>query len=811
MPSPGDLFLDLEGDPYALDGGLEYLFGLVEVVGGEEKYHAFWGHTRAEEADAFRAAVDLIVARRREYPDMHVYHYASYEQTAFRRLMGAHGTREDEVDDMLRGEVFVDLYRVVRQAVRVSTESYSLKQIENLYSTRPPGAVLDGGSSIIAYETYLAEGNPVVLDEIAEYNREDCVTLVGLQAWLEAQRIDAEAKFGPIERPVPPEIPAADDELSERAALGARLLDGVRDEPADRSDDEHGRYVLAHLLEWHRREAKPQWWQFFKRKNAYEADDFVNDPECIGGLELDCVLGPDKRSTVYRMRFEPQDHKFSIGSEPVDPATGKPAGVIVAIDETGTLELKRGCQRDRDPLPCALMPAGPWPTGAQRAAIGDVATWVADNAMSGPGPYQAVRDLLTRRPPRVPVDVADVELGTTGDGALEAAVRLAVALDGGTLAVQGPPGAGKTYTGAHMIVALLDAGRRVGITATTHGAITNLLDKVMEVAAETGVTLRAMQKADDHQATKVAGVAIVNDPAAIERAFAAGTIDIAAGTSWLWARPGMREMLDVLVIDEAGQMSLADVTAVGTAAHNIVLLGDPQQLAQVSQGSHPDGAEVSALQHFLGTDVTMPADRGLFLDRTWRMHPSVTAYISEIAYEGRLESAPGRDRQLVDRHAGVWFVPVHHETDRTSSPAEADAVGALVDELVGTDWTDETGHTRPLELRDVIIVAPYNAHVAELRKRLPAGARVGTVDKFQGQEGAVAIYSTASSSAEVAPRGMDFLYDLHRLNVAVSRARARAYIVASPELLRVLCHTPKQLRLANALCRYVEYATMQAG
>jgi predicted RecB family nuclease len=802
-PSPGDLFLDLEGDPYALDGGLEYLFGLVEVVDGERKYHEFWAHNRHDERVAFEGAVDLIETRRREHPRMHVYHYAPYEQTAFRRLMGAHGTREDEIDNFLRGGIFVDLFRVVRQAVRVSTESYSLKQIEKLYFTRPPGEVMDAGSSIITYERFLADHDTKLLEEIALYNRDDCESLVGLQEWLEARRVEAERQFGPIPRTAAPEL-AEEGEVDDLDVLAARLLVNVPDEPAERSDEEHGRYLLAHLLKWHGREAKPAWWRYFERL-GYEPQETVADSECIGGLELVEEIGPVKKSTLYRMRFEPQEHKFSAGSEVIDPATGGGA-TIVTIDERGTLELKRGNKQAGDPLPRALIPGGPLNNEAQRVAIGEIGAWVADHGLDTAGPYQAMRDLLLRRPPRYSGAVPKAPLRTADEHALDTARRIALALDGGCLAIQGPPGAGKTYTGARMIVALLKEGKRVGITATTHSAIGNLMSAVVDAAAEVGVVVNGMQRTEADQSAAPPGVEYGKKSKKVEAALLDGKVQLVAGTPWLWARPGLRESVDVLFIDEAGQMSLADAAPVGTAARNLVLLGDPQQLAQVSQGSHPDGAEASALEHLLGDHDTIPADRGIFLDLTWRMHPSVCAYVSEIAYEDRLESAPGLERQLVDGSAGLWFVPVHHEGDTTRSEAEAEAVAELIDQLLGTAWTDHEGRTRPLALDDIIVIAPYNRHVAMIKAQTPDGTRVGTVDKFQGREGAVAIYSMASSSAEDAPRGMNFLYDLNRLNVAVSRARSRAYIVASPELLRVLCHTPEQLYLANALCRYAQVA-----
>jgi hypothetical protein len=256
-------------------------------------------------------------------------------------------------------------------------------------------------------------------------------------------------------------------------------------------------------------------------------------------------------------------------------------------------------------------------------------------------------------------------------------------------------------------------------------------------------------------------------------------------------------------------MSLADVLAVSTSARNLILLGDPQQLAQPSTGTHPDGAGASALEHLLDGQATIPAELGLFLDTTWRMHPAVCRFVSDVAYDGRLESEPDCARQAVDGGAGLWWVPVDHDGDRTRAPAEAEAVLRLVKGLVGTTWRDRDGVERALEPADVLVVAPYNAHVHELRLHVPDGVPVGTVDKFQGREGAVAIYAMASSSVEDAPRGMTFLYDLHRLNVAASRARARAYVVASPALLRVVCHTPAQVRLANALCRFVELADEQ--
>jgi uncharacterized protein len=244
-----------------------------------------------------------------------------------------------------------------------------------------------------------------------------------------------------------------------------------------------------------------------------------------------------------------------------------------------------------------------------------------------------------------------------------------------------------------------------------------------------------------------------------------------------------------------------------------VLLGDPNQLPQVSQGTHPDGAGVSALEHVLGTRQTLPETEGLFLETTWRLHPEVCGYISEVFYDGLLKPNASNERQVVDGQqpfagAGLRHVTVDHTKNTSRSSEEAASVAQAVEQLLGRPWTDAKARTRPITLNDILVVAPYNAQVGEISRRLRdqfgEGARVGTVDKFQGQEAAVVLYSMTTSSPEDAPRGMGFLYSGNRLNVAISRARAMAVLVCTPDLLSVHCRTPEEMRLANALCRFEE-------
>ena len=860
-PRPGDLFFDIEGDPFALDDGVDYLFGILEPgmrgpdgdpagedpagedpagedpAGEEPAFHAFWAVdengqvTHESEKRAFEQTIDLMMDRLARDPEIHIYHYAPYETTAAGRLMGRHGTRELEVDRLLRGRVFVDLYRAVRQGLRASVESYSIKKLEPLYGLTREENLRDAGSSIVAFEAWLAEaetgaagarlpGTNETLRSIEAYNRDDCVSNWRLRDWLEERRPELARQIGePLSRPGPA-VPEAAEALSEHlahvAAISERLCRGVPDVAADRTPAQQASWLLAQLLSWHRREEKAFWWRFFHLMNDLTDEERVVEREPIGGLELVECLGPVARSTVYRYRFPEQEHAIDAGTEVCDPATGRSPGSVVALDAAaGTLDLRRGQATD-GPHPTSLVPSGHVATASLRDSLLRVGEWVADHGIDGPGEYQAARELLLRRAPRTGGGVAGGGVGEAlcrpDEEALDAALRIAPSLAGSCLAVQGPPGSGKTYLGAAAIVELVLHGRVVGVTANSHKVIGHLLDEVAERAAERGVKVRIGQKPDVSGCCTSDAAVPLGSNAALLNAIEAGELDVVGGTAWVWSRPEFADRLDTLVVDEAGQLSLANAVAISPAARNLVLLGDPQQLDQPLQGTHPPGAEASALGHVLGKDSTMPAHRGLFLEHTRRLHPDLCRFTSEAFYEGRLESAAGLEVQDLEAPGrisgtGVRFVPASHVGNASESPEEAELVAGLVRSLVegGATWTDKAGVRRPLTWNDVLIVAPYNAQVAQIERRLPA-ARVGTVDKFQGQEAPVSIYSMTTSGPEEAPRGMDFLYSLNRLNVATSRARCLAAVVASPALICVRARTPRQMRLANALCRFVELA-----
>ena len=822
-PSRLDVFFDIEADPWAVDDGLEYLFGWVEIVEGEPRYEAIWAHDRAGEKAMFERFVDLVLDRLERDPSMHVYHYGGYESGALKRLMQRHATREDEVDRLLRGRALVNLYdHVLRSAIRASVESYSIKKIEKFYLPEREGGITDAGFSVVEYERWMETGDWAILDAIAAYNRDDCVSAWGLRDWLEARRIEAEPLYpdGVVPRPEPVDGEAPPDLAAAQAETRARedaLREGVPADRADRDEEQQGRWLLAGLLDWHRREAKPQWWDHFRLMEA-TVDDLIADGSALGGLEFVEDLGPMKKSRVYRYQFDPsQETKLHVGKSPIDPATGEGAGEIVGFDPLrGTIDLKRSPGR---PHPRGLIPSKPYGPEPMRGALGRMADSVISRGLTGPGPYRAARDLVLRRPPRATLQPEGAPLVHPDETPLDAARRLVVALDSSVLPIQGPPGTGKTYTGARMALAAVERGQRVGVVAQSHRVIANFLDAVANAAHEAGDSVRIVQLAGEAEdASPHEDVARVSSNEKVTAGLASGEFQVVGGTSWLWARDDMAEAVDVLFVDEAGQLSLATVCSVAASARSLVLLGDPNQLPQVSQGTHPEGAEASALEHLLDGARTIAPDRGLFLDTTYRLHPAVNAFVSDAFYEGRLESEAANATQDLAAGPpvggeGVRFVGLPHAGGRNRSPEEAEWVVAAIGALRGREWTDRKGRRRLLDVPDVLVVAPYNAQVAEIaglaQQRLGVLPNVGTVDKFQGREAPVAIYSMTTSSPEDAPRDLEFLYSGNRLNVAISRARGLAVLVASPDLLHVACRTPEQMRLVNAFCRYIEIAAEQ--
>ncbi|HET7544378.1 MAG TPA: TM0106 family RecB-like putative nuclease [Polyangiaceae bacterium] len=817
-PTPGDLFLDLEGDPFVQGRGLEYLFGLLcadeiehstssGAARGAPRYRAYWSKTEAEEKRAFEAVIDRIVAGRAACAELHVYHFGHREADALKTLSCRHRTRESQVDQLLREHVLVDLHGIVKRSVRASVESYTLKQLEGLYDFER-SAELRAAARAMQLFGWLLEsgegeaGEAELRATIERYNQDDCLSTQRLRDWLEARRGEFEGKTGRIlGRPESPKPAPAEEPRSESEELARRLLERLPEDPAHDTREQAAERLLVGLLEWHWRESKQTWWEYYRALELAPKERF-EDRAVLSGLRFVGIVGSEKKSSICRYEFPEQEHALKVGSQAHDPDSEKGAGEVLALGDDFVL-LKRGPTMTAHPS--ALISGVPIPTRGHAARL----LALGRELLTGGESFRAARELLLRNPPRCG-QKPQSPLVLPGEDTVLAIQRLALSLDHSVLAIQGPPGSGKTHRAAEMIAALVRAGKRVGVTSNSHRVIKAVLAK----AAERAPTLRILHIDDADSAEDAQAPFEFNkDYPRIRARLDARQLDVVGGTSWAWTTDRLEHSVDVLVVDEAGQMSLANVLAVSSAADSLVLFGDPAQLDQPQKGSHPPGVEASALEHLLGDALTMPADRGVFLPETRRLSPAICAFTSRVFYDGRLTPIAGLEQQRIEgpapfRGSGLRFVPCVHRGNTNQADEEVACVYEIIATLLRhpTRFVDGKGETRALSARDILVVAPYNAQVIALRSRLGSDVQVGTVDKFQGAEAPIVVYSMTSSSAEDAPRGLEFLYSLNRLNVATSRAQALVILVANPTLSRVRCMTPRHMQLVNALCAFLELA-----
>jgi uncharacterized protein len=806
MPAPaeGDIYFDMEGNPLE-EGGLEYLFGLYFFDGGEPVFKPFWAHSRTEEKNAFEMFIDFVVARLKKWPGAHVYHYAPYEPTALKRLMSYHGTREQEVDDLLRGHKLVDLYAVVREGIRVGEPSYSIKYIEHFYSGARAGNVINAGASIVFYEKWKATQDDALLEAIEDYNRDDVVSTFELREWLRSIQSSDALGVVVVAEPVKVEKPKSANILRAEAQMAAYKVQLMDVLPVDRlawSDKNRVSELLFQMLDFQRRADKPVWWALFARQDAME-DELIEDMEVVACLRAIKSHGVNLSEGRHFFTYPEQEFKLKTGSSCCVVSTLKDVEAVV-IDEDKHQVSFIWNGKDELGEEISLTSGRPIPTYGIQSAY----RRFVDAHLAGTGRFQAGVEFLSRALPRVIGHEPGAPLVRLGESLLVATQRVVFGLDGSYLFVQGPPGAGKTYTGSHVIVELLKAGKRVAVASNSHKAINNLLDAVEKVAVEVGFQFNGAKKSSGaEQRLNGKFIEDISESNAIAERVA--YFNLVAGTAFLLASAGFEQQFDYLFVDEAGQVSVHNLMAMSTCATNLVLLGDQMQLGQPIQGVHPGESGKSALDYLLNGESTIAPELGIFLKDTWRMHPDVCQFISDAVYDGRLEAEPkNANKRLVlkaDAHpalfpTGVKFLPVEHDGCSQRSDVEAQVVKDLFDSLLSQCYEDRDGKSHVMSLENILVVAPYNQQVNLLKRVLPEGARVGTVDKFQGQEAEAVLVSMTTSSGQYLPRDIEFLYSKNRLNVAVSRARCLAVVVANPLLLEVDCKTPEQMALVNTLC-----------
>jgi uncharacterized protein len=818
-----DVFFDMEGYPL-VPGGLEYLFGasVVNAKTGALDFSDWWAHNRDEEKVAFEQFIDWVHKRWKENPGMHIYHYAAYEVSAVSRLSTRHDTRQDEVDDLLRASVFVDLYKTVRHGLRIGEDGYSIKKVEHLYREKRSTDVATAIESIVQYANWMESKQSAdwkvsaIIKGIRDYNEDDCKSTAELLQWIRkvatehnitpSHAVVAASSATPEEKELPPEV-IARHETIEKLRKETDMLSGT----------------LADLLDFHRREQKPMWWRMFDRAEA-TAEELTDDSGCIQGVEAVGSPVPEKRSQIQEYCFDPsQECKLA--------ADGKTKVMfthnidvkleLVAIDlSTGTLKIKTGNQSLSDKF------GGSFPQHGSLIQYEHVPAESIQVALTGVGIKHLSKELHTPIAALLERTAPADTLQEINEITVDAGIRVTGSMSGGCLVVQGPPGTGKTYTAAHVINALIAAGKKVGVASNSHKAVINLLISCGDAVREKGGTLQGIKVGGDNEGPLFTDNPSFQHVEGNKNAHTAYSNGVIGGTAWLFTLPEWEGVLDFLFIDEAGQVSLANAVAMARSAKNIVLLGDQMQLEQPIQGTHPGDAGLSSLQYALKDlkisqadlpifHAVVPPDYGLFLGESRRMHPSVCNFISESIYEGRLGSHPDCVKQKiaisptttshVTKEHGIVFSGVEHDGNIQQSDEEVAQVKAIYNELLGRPYTAMDGTTKPLELKDFLFIAPYNAQVRALQATLPEGARVGSVDKFQGQEAPVCILSLCSSYGEYGTRGLAFILDRNRINVAISRAQCLAVVIADPRIASAAVSSIDEMRLLNMFCKLADY------
>lgn len=832
-PDQGDIFFDFEGDPLyqePVDGswGLEYLFGVIEHDTGEPVFRPFWAHSRAGERQAFLDFIAYVQERRARFPQMKIYHYAAYEKSALRRLSQVHIAGEDEVDQWLRENLLVDLYETVRNSLVVSTRSYSIKKLEPLYMGEHlrSGDVTDAGASVVAYAHYMqavAAGDaPLaeqVLKSIADYNEYDCLSTLRLRDWL--------LSLPNVQPRTLPDMPPEQqpDNAYEPSAEEVRLQDYLAALPAGvaLSDDDKAIAMVAAATGYNRREKKQFWWEHFDRLSAPMEDwSEVRGVFSVSSAEVleDWHKATERARTFTRITklygtlaegslYSPGAAVFTMFAAPLpegmetDDAALRGGAFNATIVELGEgwvsiAEKSSGKIPPYGSFPVALTPDKPIPTKSIDDALAEIAQQVG--SMVPRLPASAGIDILRRIPPRLKSLPAPAEpQQVNGDlQVYPAVVQTLKDLDNSYLAVQGPPGTGKTYVASHVIRELIEHGWKIGVVAQSHAVVENVLNK----AIAAGVDPELVAKEVKH---KNPVPWLGRDKDAVSQLLDSSTGALIGGTAWtLTGSTVPAGSLDLLVIDEAGQFSLANTLAVSRAARNLLLLGDPQQLPQVTQGSHPQPIDESALGWLSHGLPVLPRELGYFLGTSWRMHPALCAKVSALSYDHQLFSADAAGtRSLEQNTPGVETSFVEHRGNTVSSVEEAHEVVRLVRAHLGTLWHPGGGaEPRALRQEDVLVVAAYNAQVNLVREVLQEQGleevKVGTVDKFQGQEAPLVLVTMACSSAADASRGIDFLLNRNRINVAISRGQWKAMIVRSERLTDFLPSSPAALSQLGA-------------
>ena len=802
-PSECDLFFDLESVPYYVypKDGLEYLFGIYYVENNKTKFEAFWAHNEKEEKENLIKFFEFTKNHFKKYPKAKIYHYAKYEKTALARLTSKYRDNEKDLVHYLNLNKFVDLLFIVKQAIQVSEKGYSLKDIEKFYEFVRTGDVQKANVSGDYYSEYIETKEQRLLDEIESYNKQDCHSTYELRSWLIKIRPGQASWFVP-----------AKNEMEDRE-FEKQMDENFNKLSKFKAEDKNIKQIITDLLGFFRREAKPQWREYYDRQYLTN-DDLVQDLEAIGDLKIKGTPYAEDRSKVYTYTFDEQDYKlkegtrvtvFNNSSNPEETETA----TIVELDQTKQIvKLKKGIKSGL----ADNISIGP---GKPR----DITKLEASNArfissyVNKENKFNAIFSIFKKEIPNIEGIKAGEKLIKTNNF-LEEIPELLLNLNNSYLYIQGPPGTGKTYQAGNAIIELIKAGKKVGITANSHKVIHNVIDRVEKWAEEKGISFRGLKagRPDDPETTySSAHVKTSNKDLDFINGLKENIL-LFAGTKYHLSSGYYQEKLDYIFIDEAGQLSLADLIIIGSTAKNIVLIGDQNQLGQPIKGTHPGISGISILDFLLEGQDTIPENKGVFLNKTFRLHPKINEFTSDNFYESRLIFDESTEKRKIDFNKkgmvireGITYLPMDHKDNGQKAEEEGEVIIKLLKEIIGRDFTDINNKTRKLTIEDILVISPYNAQVNYLLSILPEGARAGTIDKFQGQEAAINIISMVTSDADSIPRNKEFLFDRNRLNVAISRAQCASIILFNPALLDLYPTTYEQIKLLNNFYKILNY------
>ena len=798
-PTPNDLFFDIEGvQDYVYPGKLEYLFGIFYEENGSKIFKPFWAHNKEDEKKSVEDFFKFTKNHFKKYPKAKIYHYAPYEITALERLTSLHKVNNVDYDHFLNLSKFVDLYKIVKQAIYVSQKSYSIKDIEKFYNFKREGDILKGDVSEEFYIQWTLTKDQKILDKIEEYNKQDCLSTFKLRRWLLRIKPQETKWFVPEKQEM--ELRPFEETLLE-------YQDKIRNSKIKNTN--LGK-LLSDIIGFYNREQKPQWRQHFDRKDLSD-NDLIDDSECIADMKQASYF-QDKRSFVYKYVFPEQEYKLKKGrsviiSNNTNPDRSDYAGKIQELDQIKrTLLLRKGISKDEKKLPRTLSISEKVMEHARFENLNKNIYSFYENIIEKKSGFEAIKSFLNRDIPKIKGKKLGEKI-LKSENFTEEIPNIINNLEKSYLYLQGPPGSGKTYQAANAIIELLKNNKKVAVTANSHKVIHNLLGRIEKLASNQNFIFKGLKMGNiENEDTYFNGELIKTDKN--EKHFINELREnktlLYAGTKYHLSQFYYRNKLDYLFVDEASQISVADLVALGGIAKNIILVGDQMQLGQPVQGSHPGESGKSVLDFLLEGKDTIGENKGIFLNKTYRLHPSINDFTSKNFYENRLLiNDHNINRQIeykknsIITKEGIHTILMNHKNRAQTCVEEFVIIKKLMDQLIGCKFKDYDNSERKISINDILIVSPFNAQVNFLKSRLHKDAQCGTIDKFQGAEAPITIISMTSSSVEDLPRNKKFFFNRNRLNVAISRAQCSSILLLNPKLLETPPSDYDEFKLLN--------------